>query len=169
MKNFRQVIAKNFLGRWETTGRTYELDTPPPYREAKSSGEHQSLNSDCLMLFERMLRAGESDLELDGSDSGHRPYFMVSPGSVQGSASRQVYHAMGKVFGHIFEGEMGIAAKPEHIRINGSTIINPAVLDGIPSTVVTPIPVLLMAFPSKASNRSKKSMVETAALLGGGP
>jgi len=64
---------------------------------------------------------------------------------IQGSAKDGFFTT--QKYGNIIKGPLSIEAKPHEIRLSGITILNPLLLSGFPSTIVTPLPTTIFNIP----------------------
>jgi hypothetical protein len=51
-------------------------------------------------------------------------------------------------YGNIIKGPLSIEAAPHEIKLTGITTLNPLLITGFPSTIVTPIPTAIFTLPS---------------------
>jgi len=67
---------------------------------------------------------------------------------------------------NIIKGPLSIVAMPNQIRLSGITTLNPLLLSGFPSTVVSPMPVCILNIPGvKAVQFLMKSVATMGTLL----
>lgn len=84
--------------------------------------------------------------------------------SLRGSSDSGFYST--EKFGNIIKGPLSIEASPQDIKISGINTLNPLISSGIPSTIVTPIPVCLFDFPgAKAVGPIMKDVATMAVLV----
>lgn len=155
------------IQQWEVQIGTYDApeDEPPSYGPVETYPQHVMTNSENLMTLERTLRAAEADRHLSGQRSYDRPFHIATPSYAGTFSDPEVGYSTHKHHGNIVRGELSYLGRPEHIRVSGVTILNPALLDSVPSTAVTPIPVLLFNLPTRRARRHRaiNDLVESVA------
>jgi hypothetical protein len=97
------------------------------------------------------LERGLQDVKIIRAGNAGRSCLVVSPsqinisGSMTGEESVGINVIAGK--GVAIKGSLGIATMPQNVSIGGLWRFNPYLMSGLPSTVGTPIPVLMFSVP----------------------
>lgn len=102
---------------------------------------------------------------LKTSDKSDGPIVEVTDDmvSIRGTKDSGIYSTA--QFGSIITGPLSIGAAPQDIKISGINTLNPLISSGIPSTIVTPIPVCLFDFPGAKAIGPITRDVATMAIL----
>lgn len=94
-----------------------------------------------------------SDMKLIKASDSARAAIMVSPDIIDVSAADRddasscVGITVVSKSGTVIKGPIGITTSPDNIRIGGMWKFNPVLLSAMPSTIMTPIPVLRFSPP----------------------
>lgn len=134
-----------------------------------------TVRSDTEKLEERLKklrnRPRSRTTKLIKAASGRTATIAISPKLVDISApDEQESEAMGISViagtGTIIRGPIGITNRPQDIRIAGFWVLNDLILSGMPSTIMTPIPVAKFSPPLETVAQTASNAATIAALIG---